>query len=212
MEPNSKHSVIGSPTKLLWVAAVLLVARLIVMGGVAYGEEPVKSSIDWIDLGVPLASSATTLTEKESAPVPEPDVISKETAAEIERLAVESRHAGKVLLFQFDADGSDSCARMQKHTFTNREISSLLAERFLPIRVTDRSRSGVKDERLAVELRKKYRVFAYPTLIVADAQGEPLISLIGNCSSLTTYRFLTRALGTAERSTSVGNLTSSAPL
>jgi thiol:disulfide interchange protein len=104
----------------------------------------------------------------------------------------DGRHALTVL--EFRADWSDPCKTFESTTLTNREVDSLLSQHFDGVQITDQSRERGKNPQWLADLEKRYRVFALPTVVVVDRDGEQVSSLIGNCSSLTTYRFLTRTL------------------
>jgi thiol:disulfide interchange protein len=99
----------------------------------------------------------------------------------------------RTIVYQFYAKWSDPCKRMDAAAFSNSEVRQLMKEKFVPIRIIDVSHEQGKNPQWITDLEKKYRVFALPTLVVVDEDGKTLGSLIGDCSSLTTYRFLTRA-------------------
>ena len=100
----------------------------------------------------------------------------------------------KLVIYQFYAQWSDPCKRMEATSLRNQQIREMVQGSFLPVRVLDVSREKGKNPQYVADLEKRYRVFALPTLVVVGRDGEPLGSLIGDCSSLTTYRFLSRAM------------------
>jgi len=79
---------------------------------------------------------------------------------------------------------------------SNSQVSQLVDDRFMPVRINDTQKQFGVNARFVADLQKRYRVFAFPTLIIVGEDESPVASLIGNCSSLTTYRFLSRALAT----------------
>jgi len=101
---------------------------------------------------------------------------------------------GKLVLYQFYAAWSDPCKRMDQTALSNRQVTEMVGEKFLPIRIVDVTREKGKNPKYISELEKRYRVFALPTLVVVDESGDSIGALIGDCSSLTTYRFLSRAI------------------
>ena len=100
----------------------------------------------------------------------------------------------KLTLYEFYADWCDPAKSMEGTTLANTQIRELIEEKFIPVRVTDRVREDGKNPTAIVDLQKKYRIFAFPTLVIADANGDAQSTLVGSCSSLTTYRFLSRTL------------------
>jgi thiol:disulfide interchange protein len=101
---------------------------------------------------------------------------------------------GKPVIYQFYAQWSDPCKRMDETSLANNQIREMIEGEFVPVRITDLSHEKGKNPQWITDLEKRYRIFALPTLVIVDSRGEPMGSLIGNCSSLTTYRFLTRAI------------------
>lgn len=95
-------------------------------------------------------------------------------------------------LYEFYAQWCSPCARLERDVMTNSEIRSLIEKNFVTLRVTDRQREDGKNSKLVAELQKRYRVFAFPTLVAVADDGEPIGLLVGNSSSLAVYRFLSR--------------------
>lgn len=102
--------------------------------------------------------------------------------------------ANKLIIYEFYANWCDPCKRMEHGALSNRQIKELIEGRFVPLRVTDYLKEHGKNPQYVTDLQKRYRIFAFPTLVVVGADGEPVGSLVGCCSSLTTYRFLSRVL------------------
>jgi thiol:disulfide interchange protein len=101
--------------------------------------------------------------------------------------------SGKLVLYEFVSDWSDPCKNMEQNALSNGNISRLVQSKFVPIRITDRVREEGKNPHWIANLQKRYHIFALPTLVVVDKSGDQKAALIGNCSSLTVERFLTRA-------------------
>ena len=100
---------------------------------------------------------------------------------------------GKLVLYKFCANWSDPCQRLESEVFINHKISDLANADFLTVCVADRVREDGTNTPQIAELQKRYHVFAFPTLVIADANGDSKGVLVGCSSSLATYRFLARA-------------------
>lgn len=98
----------------------------------------------------------------------------------------------RLKLYEFYAAWCSPCERLERDVMSNNEIRACIESNFIPLRVTDRQREDNKNSRLVTELQKKYRVFAFPTIVAVDQNGEAIGSLVGNSSSLAVYRFLGR--------------------
>jgi thiol:disulfide interchange protein len=130
-------------------------------------------------------------------PEPKPAGVTWKNAADFESLPPKDA-SRKLVMYEFYANWSDPCKRMEATALNNKQISALIEKNFVPVRVTDRLHEDGKNPQWISDLQKKYRVFALPTLVVVDEQGEQVASLIGSCSSLSTYRFISRAIKPAK--------------
>lgn len=104
------------------------------------------------------------------------------------------QQSSKPVIYQFSAKWSDPCKKMESSALSNKQVRALIDENFEAVRVIDVARESGKNPEWITDLEKRYRVFALPTLVVVDAKGESTATLIGNCNSLSVYRFLTRAI------------------
>jgi thiol:disulfide interchange protein len=192
MAQTDDRSVSMMPKALIFVACVLLCARLIQLGiSWNQGTQAPAQSVDW---QTPPSLATFTAAGKKQAPPPVVPDLSPETIAEMEKIRDKSIAAGKPVLYEFYANWSDPCKKMESTSLSNSQIQAVIKERFYPVRITDRQKETGSNPKIITELQKKYRIFAFPTLVVIDSSGQPVGTLVGNCSSLTTYRFLSRAL------------------
>lgn len=112
---------------------------------------------------------------------------------------MQGQTGGKLVLYEFYAEWCDPARRMETTTLTNKDLRTVIEDRFVPVRITDVAREKGQNPRLITELQKKYRVFAFPTLVIAHPNGDAASTLVGSCGSLTTYRFLSRTLSLVPR-------------
>lgn len=194
-QTTDDRSVCMMPRLLVAAAAILLCVRLIDLGiSLRNGNAAPQSAISWqTPPSLATISGAGKGQGRMPAPPPPPEY-SPETVAEMKRLQDQAAEAHKPLLYQFYATWSDPCKKMESTSLTNEQVKSVIDNQFLPVRITDRQKEMGNNPKIITELQKKYRIFAFPTLVVVDAQGDTVSTLVGNCSSLTTYRFLSRAL------------------
>ena len=194
MGQTDERSATEMPQALVMVAALLLCARA-VDTGISFAKsaspQPTTPSVQWREL-VPL-NSPEAIAKQEFMPPPVLD-ISPESSREIQKVLADSREQNKFVLYEFYAPWSDPCKKMEISSLSNAQVDKLIDEHFMPIRVTDRLKEFGKNPRLVTDLQKKFRIFAFPTLVIVDGDGETAATLVGNCSSLTTYRFLSRSL------------------
>ncbi len=194
MAPTDDRSTRVMPKALVAVAALFCFARIVDLGMSAahlpdrHASEQLISWRDMPDLNIPAVKA-----KQQYVPPPVHD-ISPESVEEIKKVLAESRQQDKYVLYEFYANWSDPCKEMEKTSLCNDQVTSLVEHNFMPVRVTDRLKELGKNPRLVTDLQKKFRIFAFPTLVIVDQRGNTAATLVGNCSSLTTYRFLSRAL------------------
>jgi thiol:disulfide interchange protein len=203
---RTDRSAIHTPRAFFVVAAVLLVARL----GFTAASASVHSDAQ------PTAWKTATDADRQILPgtadlVEEPASIAsgvgrkpvdKEPAQTFANIPLsdadkESIASGKLVLYEFVSNWSDPCKQMESTALSNRQVSEVIEKNFVPVRITDQVREHGKNPKWIANLQKRYHVFALPTLVIVDREGEQKASLIGNCSSLTVQRFLARALSSS---------------
>lgn len=108
---------------------------------------------------------------------------------------------GKLVLYEFYAEWCDPARRMETTTLSNNDLRTLIEARFVPVRITDVAREKGRNPQIITDLQKRYRIFAFPTLVIAHPNGDAASTLVGSCNSLTTYRFLSRTLSLVPKTT-----------
>ncbi len=194
MAPTDDRSTRLMPKALVAVAALFCFARVIDLGISAVhlpDRHATEQLINWRDM--PDLNVPEVKANQQYVPPPVHD-ISPESMEEIRKVLVESRKQDRYVLYEFYANWSDPCKEMEKTSLCNDQVTQMVERNFMPVRVTDRLKELGKNPRLVTDLQKKFRIFAFPTLVIVDRRGNTAATLVGNCSSLTTYRFLSRAL------------------
>ncbi len=199
MDSAAERSVSYMPKWLVAAAVLLVVLRVgdVVMSKVQPGNVATKTDggIYWsqIPSREQLVAEAKRVAANPAKPVQE---LSPQSQEQLQELLAKAKSEKKLLLLEFYADWSDPCKKMESTSMHNSQVTDLVSDRFMPVRINDTQKQFGVNARFVSEVQKRYRVFAFPTLIIIGADESPIASLIGNCSSLTTYRFLSRALAT----------------
>lgn len=110
------------------------------------------------------------------------------------KYVADANDARKLKLYEFYAGWCSPCLRLERDVMTNSEIREAIEQNFVPIRVVDRQREDGHNTKEITALQKRYRVFAFPTLVAVGEDGEPIALLVGNSSSLGVYRFVSRVM------------------
>lgn len=100
----------------------------------------------------------------------------------------------KPIFYYFTASSNDSSNNMNQRAFLNRTLASRLSEQFVAVRVVDPSAQTPPSERsLAEALERRFDVCAFPTIIVALADGTLVERKVGSFSARSLKSFLTSA-------------------
>lgn len=147
----------------------------------------------WVLLAAALFRIVTSVTEKESGGAG----LVKWTAAE--RAVAAARGSGKPILYDFTAEWCAPCKMLDRDGWADPQVAALVNESFVAARVVDRTREDGKNAPWIDELQQRYRVNAFPTLVVAAADGREIAIAHGFSGKANLLRFLEGARAGAPR-------------
>lgn len=112
-----------------------------------------------------------------------------------DKAAAAARSESKPLLYDFTAAWCPPCHRLDKEGWEDSRIASLVNASYVPARVVDREREEGRNPASIDELQKRYKVAAFPTLVVADADGREIGKLEGYSGKERLVQFLEESRG-----------------
>ena len=90
-----------------------------------------------------------------------------------EKAKKESSKTGKLIFIDAYTDCCGPCKRMAATTFQDKEVGELFNDNFVNLKVE------MEKDADGPDLARRYRVRAYPTLLIVDSNGNLVKSVIG---------------------------------
>ena len=112
-----------------------------------------------------------------------------------EKAAAVSRGEGKRILYDFTAAWCTPCHRLDEEGWGDSRVASLVNDSYVPVHVVDRVREDGKNPAAIDEIQSRYGVRAFPTLVVADADGREIAKVEGWAGKERLVRFLEESRG-----------------
>lgn len=190
-----------SPLSVLWVVALLPLGLGV---GWLVGQAPGRPSRD---AGAPATAAAPApAPDVRSAPRATPaaaaDAASKEPPAEVSAWTTlsgalaESRRNGKPVLLDFNADWCPPCQRMKRELFEDRGLGAAVQTAVIPVSIVDRRRENGSNPAEIEELQRRYRIEAFPTLVVFSPATGRTVKTEGFGGAAWTMEWITEAART----------------
>lgn len=85
----------------------------------------------------------------------------------------------KPILFDFTASWCRPCQLLDKEVFRDKHLAKFISEKFVTVRVWDRRREDGHNPELVDKLKQLYGINSFPTLVITDVQGVPLVRTSG---------------------------------
>ncbi len=140
----------------------------------------------WVLLAAALFRIVTTVTSKNEG-AGEAGLVQWQGARDAELLA---RASGKPILYDFTAEWCAPCKVLDRDGWGDAKVAALVNQSYAPARVVDRVREEGRNPSWIDELQRRYRVNAFPTLVVAAPDGREIATAQGYGGKQRLIEFL----------------------
>jgi thiol:disulfide interchange protein len=83
------------------------------------------------------------------------------------------------ILYEFSAEWCGPCHLLEREVFMDRALAAKINDRYIAVQVVDRQREEGHNEPAVQELMDRYNVNAFPTIVVAAADGKARVKNVG---------------------------------
>ena len=83
------------------------------------------------------------------------------------------------VLYDFTAAWCPPCKRLDHEAWEDDETATRIGQLFIPARIVDRQREDGKNTDTIEALQQRYKIDVFPTLIVADSNGQEISRMTG---------------------------------
>lgn len=99
----------------------------------------------------------------------------------------QAKEQKKLVFLDIYATWCGPCKMLKKNTFTDEKVANFFNEHFINVSVDG-------EQSVGLELTRKYAIEGYPTLIVTDAEGKPVLYSVGYMDAVNLMEFAKEAL------------------
>jgi thioredoxin-related protein len=96
------------------------------------------------------------------------------------------------ILYEFSAEWCGPCHALERDVFMNPSMAALINNRYVAVKVIDRQREEGRNNPIVQQLMERYGVNAFPTVIIASADGKVLDRVVGYAGPDKFAAFLNR--------------------
>ncbi len=83
------------------------------------------------------------------------------------------------ILYEFSAEWCGPCHLLEREVFMDPVLAAKINDRYIAVQVVDRQREDGHNEPAVQQLMDRYGINAFPTVVIAAADGQPRDKVLG---------------------------------
>lgn len=91
----------------------------------------------------------------------------------IELASAAALRSHRPILYEFSATWCGPCHLLEREVFMDAALAAKINNRFIAVKVIDRQHEDGRNEPAVQQLMDRYRVDAFPTVVIAASDGQP---------------------------------------
>jgi len=91
----------------------------------------------------------------------------------IELASAAASRSHRPILYEFSAAWCGPCHLLEREVFMDAALAEKINNRYIAVKVIDRQREDGSNEPAVQQLMDRYRINAFPTVVIAAADGQP---------------------------------------
>jgi thiol:disulfide interchange protein len=85
----------------------------------------------------------------------------------------------KPILYEFSAEWCGPCRILEREVFMDAALAAKINDRYIAVKVIDRQREEGHNEPAVQQLMDRFRINAFPTVVIATPDGQPRDKVLG---------------------------------